>query len=564
MYVRSCKRPPKICCITSMVLKGFRGALRSLIWKSWSCNCVTSWVANCSSNPSSIKPSSPSLRHSSIALVAVDRLGRAIPKHVWCALAPAPPTGKSLPPIATTVARLFFPQSKSLGIDLGSFSPGLLKKIVYAGSNHPSFESASESMQVLAEASVAVKQIERLTQQIGKERQDERDVAAAAYLAQPLAQREETPSGVTPPPLAVVEMDGGRLQIRTPDEKPAQAAEACRAAPAGPPMATVPLRANDSPASAATHGDGPPQRVVKSKHWREDKVGCLLEMSSAVSDSDPCPEIPAVFVDPLGALKLAQEIGHCAVPPGTPFHRAEAEAEEAPPEDPPSKRPGRPEIDNRHVVASRRDIDGFGPLLAATACSLGLFGAARRAFVADGSSENWSVYRRYFSRWTPVLDFVHALTYVYAAAMAGRTFAEGWPVYEQWIGWVWGGLVSNVIEALTSRQAAVGEVTPSDPEGSPRRVIQEALTYLSNHQQKMRYNEYRRQGLPLMSSHVESTVKQINYRVKGTEKFWTDQGAEAILQLRADYLSDGQPMEDFWQRRQAAATGQRRYRQRAA
>ena len=40
-------------------------------------------------------------------------------------------------------------------------------------------------------------------------------------------------------------------------------------------------------------------------------------------------------------------------------------------------------------------------------------------------------------------------------------------------------------------------------------------------------------------------------------------GAEAILQLRADYLSDDEPLEDFWQRRQAAATGQRRYRRSA-
>jgi hypothetical protein len=49
---------------------------------------------------------------------------------------------------------------------------------------------------------------------------------------------------------------------------------------------------------------------------------------------------------------------------------------------------------------------------------MGLYAAKRRAFVADGLSENWSVYKRYFSRWTAVLDFVHALTYVYAA-MAG-------------------------------------------------------------------------------------------------------------------------------------------------
>ncbi|MBV8576011.1 MAG: hypothetical protein JOZ58_13385, partial [Acetobacteraceae bacterium] len=46
-------------------------------------------------------------------------------------------------------------------------------------------------------------------------------------------------------------------------------------------------------------------------------------------------------------------------------------------------------------------------------------------------------------------------------------------------------------------------------------------------------------------------------RVKGTEKFWSEEGAEALLQLRADYLSDGDPVETFWQERANRMTGQR-------
>jgi hypothetical protein len=51
-----------------------------------------------------------------------------------------------------------------------------------------------------------------------------------------------------------------------------------------------------------------------------------------------------------------------------------------------------------------------------------------------------------------------------------------------------------------------------------------------------------------------------NQGVKGSEKFWSEAGSEAVLQLRADQLSDGAILADFWERRQAAATGQRRYR----
>jgi len=429
-------------------------------------------------------------------------------------------------------------------------------------------------LRVLAEVTVDPKQVERLTEQIGQQRVAERDALVAAWLARPLSQREEPPPGVIAPQLAVAEMDGGRMQIRDADEPevsqpPAAGDQTVRAsavAAPGQPLAAAPAPAGDATPATADPADSETERAAQSQHWREYKTGCLLQMSSTVSAVDPCPEIPAVFVDPLQSLKLAQQIGHCPVPKGAPFQGAQPEPDEAAQDeaDRPTKRLGRPEVEKRRVVASRQDVHHFGPLLAATACVMGLFAAARRAFVADGLSENWSVYKRYFSRWTAVLDFVHALTYVYAAAMAGRTFAAGWPVYERWIRWLWAGQVSRVIEELTARQQEVGLATKEDKEGSPRRVVQETLTYLSNHKDKMRYDEYRKQGLPLMSSHVESTVKQINYRVKGTEKFWTEEGAEAILQLRADYLSDDEPMEDFWQRRQEGATGQRRYRRRSA
>jgi hypothetical protein len=63
---------------------------------------------------------------------------------------------------------------------------------------------------------------------------------------------------------------------------------------------------------------------------------------------------------------------------------------------------------------------------------------------------------------------------------------------------------------------------------------------------------------------VESKVKQINYRVEGTEKLWSPEGAEGLLHWRADSLRDDERRDRFWQRRQAAATGQRRYRRRTA
>jgi hypothetical protein len=161
----------------------------------------------------------------------------------------------------------------------------------------------------------------------------------------------------------------------------------------------------------------------------------------------------------------------------------------------------------------------------------------------------------------PILDFIHAMSYVYAAAKAvGEDAVGGWLLYAEWIVWVWRGKVGLVIEELQQWQQRHGEPGKGEAETSPRRVVAKALRYFRNNQGGMKYDDYRQQGLPLVSSLVESMVKQVSRRVKGTEKFWGEEGAEAILQLRADYLSDGEVMEAFWQRRQAAATGQRTYR----
>jgi hypothetical protein len=51
----------------------------------------------------------------------------------------------------------------------------------------------------------------------------------------------------------------------------------------------------------------------------------------------------------------------------------------------------------------------------------------------------------------------------------------------------------------------------------------------------MKYHEYRKQGLPITSCLIESTIRQVNRRIKGTEKFWGD-AVNAILCLVADRL----------------------------
>jgi hypothetical protein len=426
----------------------------------------------------------------------------------------------------------------------------LQQKIVYAGIAERSFTQASDTLQRLADLTVGAKQVERLTEGIGDERVAQRDAATAAFQALPLVEKFAAPADVTPPDLAVVMCDGGRLQIL---DRAAAGGAAVRVEVAPP--------AGESPAGAA-EPDWEEEEPPKKGHWREDKVGLLLSMESEISAVDPCPDIPASFLDVVRIPKLARQLkknaraGEDAVgDTDDPQAAAEALTAEA------AYQP--PQVQTRQVVASRSRWPSFAPLLAAAAWALGFQGATRKAFVGDGSANNWTLQRRFFSSFVPILDFIHALSYVFAAAGAGRKFAAGWDCYRQWISWVWQGKVSAVIAALRARQLELGVPAADEPETSPAVVVSKALAYLEKHQDKMKYDEYRRAGLPITSSLMESVVKQINQRVKGSEKFWSEQGSEAVLQLRADLLSDGEILETFWDRRQAEATGQRRYRRSA-
>jgi len=413
-----------------------------------------------------------------------------------------------------------------LGIDPDdTLSPGMLRKVVYGGSHSVSFRHAEKDIFELAESRVSAARIRRATERIGQERVAQRQAEVSFWNALGLPQKQQAPPGKTPPVVACVQMDGGRMQIFDRQE-------------------------SDAPAEKDASQQG---------LWRENKVGCLLGMTSPVHEQDPCPQIPQTFVDPQRIAKLAREIKNAH----SPARKRQEPAEKASVVDElVQERPRHwkaPEIVSKTVVATRQNIDVFGPLLAATAWMLGFAAAARKAFVADGSDTNWSVWRKYFSHYTPILDFVHAICYVYQAALAGRTLEEAWPIYCQWAQWVWAGEVAAVIAALRTRQEEIGLPQEADPATSPQKVVATALGYLENQQSRMKYAEYRQQGLPISSVHVESTIKQINRRVKGTEKFWSTGGGESLLQLSADGLSDTLPLTVFWQQRYRNRSGQRSY-----
>lgn len=511
--------------------------------RNWPCRSPNNWGPNCSHRLCNARPSNHPPPIFCLAPAARALWMSAKANLAASVLVPAPPTGKNPPDIAPAVGGLFSPQSKSLGIDLTEHSPAIQHKIVYAGTAVSSFAKGAELLENLAEIPVNAKKVERLCQDIGNERVAQRDEADASFVALPLTQKFQAPAGVERPQLACVMPDGGRFQFR---ERCAEPVE-----PTG----------TGQPPGQAEQSEYDEEDPAAKGFWKEYKAGLLAWMQSEVHEQDPCADIPAGFLDVLRIPILAREIGKVAASP----REETAEADEPRPLEQALEEESQyepPRVKKRKVVATCRRWKDFAVSLASAAWLACFQLAARKVFVADGSANNWRVWARFFGSFTPVLDFVHVLSYVYAAATAGRGLAQGWECYQRWISWVWKGEVSKVIAQLQQRQGEVGVPAKGESETSVPSVVARTLGYLTNHQDKMKYPEYRQQGLPITSSLIESVMKQMNYRVKGTEKFW-DKGAEAMVQLRADLISDDAPLDDFFEQRQANATGQRRYRRAA-
>jgi hypothetical protein len=423
------------------------------------------------------------------------------------------------------VAAIFFPQAKALGIDVdGIYCPSVLRKIVLAGTKDTSYQGASETLAEQAEIKVSAKQCERVVQRIGEERIAETEQSVAQWEALPLPQRQERPANAPQNSwegrVAVAEFDGGRVQLR-----------------------------DEAWGEKKTRALG-----EKRSWWRESRAACLMTFLGHPSAEDPLPNLPESLRNPLFAVPRFLAMGHSGGLDSSSQSRVANAAADVPAASVVEAEHTRwsPEPLVRSVTATCQSYDHLAKITQAAAWQRGFTAADRKAFLGDGLAVNWRIHREYFSDYEPIVDLMHALSYVYASAIASSgEYSQGWRRYEDWANAVWQGRVEAVIHDIRLLQA-----TPLDE--AALQELERSLTYLSNNASRMHYAKYRRLGLPLTTSHIESVQKQLNIRLKGTEKYWCRDGVEPVLHLRADRISQTNPLKLFWKRRSRNQTGFRK------
>jgi hypothetical protein len=414
----------------------------------------------------------------------------------------------------------------------------LQRKIVAASTEGRSYEEASRLLGELTEVEVSTKQCQRVTQRIGRARLAQRDKRWEAFEQLPLPQQRtppvDAPANDWSGRVAAVLIDGGRAQLR--DER---------------------------------WGTPPKPGEKKRRWWREPKAACVATFLGRPHDRDPLPEIPACLLDPLWVVPRVNEIKRTRRGDQDPQDEAPSPCDTASPDAPetPAKEPPVPARDApadprpprksraehwsppplvKSVVATFGSYEELGRLTRVEAWQRGFDAASRKVFLGDGHLSNWTTRDQQFSTYTAVTDLLHALSYVYTAAVESSPDMDAaWRRYCAWAATTWQGRVRDVLAELEPLAAA---------DAAAAKKLAACATYLRHNADRMHYDRYRQQGLPITTTQIESTIKQINRRMKGTEKFW-DQGGEPQLQLCADRLSDTNPLKTFWQHHANTQTG---------
>jgi hypothetical protein len=148
--------------------------------------------------------------------------------------------------------------------------------------------------------------------------------------------------------------------------------------------------------------------------------------------------------------------------------------------------------------------------------------ARQSSVTADGAEWIWNLSADLFPDSSQIVDWFHAADHLSEAAHA--LFPDQPKQVDTWFRQRQDDLFLGNIHPITDPLDAAG--------------LSDHSHYFHTHQRRMRYQEFREQGLPIGSGSVESTVKQFKARLAGTGMRWKRPNAQRMLLIRAAVLDN--------------------------
>jgi len=199
--------------------------------------------------------------------------------------------------------------------------------------------------------------------------------------------------------------------------------------------------------------------------------------------------------------------------------------------------------DSTTFTGAIESAEKFGWRIYGEAVRRGLRSAGRVVTIGDGAEWVKNLANTHFSGATHIIDLYHAKEHVsnLCKLLFGNDEKQNVRYRTQW----WTYLDYGQIEKIT-RQAK--RRLPNN-----RKITKEALkeiSYLKKNKERMRYKDYRAEGLFVGSGVIEAGCKSvIGGRLKRSGMEWTVRGANAVISLRCMIKSDR--FEDYWSERAA-------------
>ena len=208
----------------------------------------------------------------------------------------------------------------------------------------------------------------------------------------------------------------------------------------------------------------------------------------------------------------------------------------------PKRRPQRQRPKDKRVWASL--VAGKDSVIAEVRAEMTRRDPDRRhtwVIVTDGERALQLRVARSFTDVTLVLDFLHVMEKLWRVGNA--LHAEGSPeavaFVRQRANRILYGEVSQVVKGLRSI------VTKRGLRGEKAKTLTEVANYLYANRSRMRYDQYLKRGWPIASGAVEGACKcLVKDRFERSGMRWTPEMAEAMLKLRAVYLSGD--WDSYW------------------